>query len=405
MNITKAYPIYLIAIVYSIYELQGVLYPTGSIISQVSLFVYLAIGIYTLFMTFYKNRRVPPKVVIIWALFYLMNVICFVLSPKVVNGILYEQIGTVSTLGQFKNISAFLLTFLSIYYYTVKCRITNKTIFVIGIAFFLLSVVRFYYDRDAKMDLLGEDMIVNNTAYLLVATIPFIPFFFDRNKFLSFIILAITVTLVVQGTKRGAIVCMFASTLVFIIYSLKDAKLSFFNKLLIMVMVVAAGYFFMDSFTSNELLQARLYKTQHEGVGVREYAYVYLWDYWLNRSSTLSMVFGHGSAQTVTAWGNYAHNDWLELLINNGIVGVVLYALLFVSIIKYALGMKDDRYKLSTLLCVTIWFCQTIYSMGFTDLSGVFYTFLLGILIGNSSKEVISRSKKLRIPNAIVLKK
>ena len=41
-------------------------------------------------------------------------------------------------------------------------------------------------------------------------------------------------------------------------------------------------------------------------------------DYYLNNESIIQQIFGLGANGTLSVAGNGAHNDWVELLVNQG---------------------------------------------------------------------------------------
>ena len=155
-----------------------------------------------------------------------------------------------------------------------------------------------------------------------------------------------------------------------------------------------AGYFIYNQFLDNEYLQRRLEATLEGQSSNRDVAYSQLLDHWLNESNPLIFLFGNGTAQTISVWGNYGHNDWLELLVDNGLFGAVLYFSIFVSTILY---IKKARLvfemKTAAYLCVLILFIQSCFSMGFTGGGNGILVFLLGVIIGNN--EYVKRKKSI----------
>ena len=120
----------------------------------------------------------------------------------------------------------------------------------------------------------------------------------------------------------------------------------------------------------------------------RDVAYSQLFSHWLNETNPLLFLFGNGTAQTITVWGNYGHNDWLELLIDNGLVGTLVYFAIVVATISYIRKARLSKLnKMSAYLCVLILFMQSCFSMGFTSGENGILVFLLGIIIGNNENE------------------
>lgn len=198
----------IVGILFTLYLMQGFLYPSGSIISQSILLILLIIGL-VCFIGALLQKQLPLPVAI-FALFYVLLAFTFIISPKVVFGWKYEAIGAVNTFGQFKNISVFSLLFFLGYYITLKYNVTWKTISSVGIMFLLSSIIMFFYTKANLILEYKRENITNNGAYLLVSIIPFIPIFFQevRNKIWRILLLAAIVIIIILGSKRGAIACM-----------------------------------------------------------------------------------------------------------------------------------------------------------------------------------------------------
>lgn len=379
-------------VLFVIYFLQGILYPSGSIISQTVLLLFLIIGLFCYLKTMLRLDN--PSFVKLFILFYAILLITFLVSPKTVIGDKNEAIGIVSTFGQFKEISAFVLSFFISYIFVLKQDIDDVKVWWFGIIIFLLSLLRFFFSRDLLAE--ESEMFTNNAGYFLVAAIPYIPFIIKKKKVLGVVIAVILSALIIASAKRGAIVCLMGSLVFMIFYYLKSHKITIKRVFAILLLSAAAVMFIYYSIESNEYLMMRLDKTQEEGIGPRSIAYVALWNHWCSDTNLFTFLFGNGTAQTITVWGNYAHNDWLELLIDNGLVGVSIYLMLFVMAFIYIRKMTiGHRYKMSAYLCLIIWLSKTVFSMGYTSMMNVIFCCLLGLIMGKNEFQNRFYSKQL----------
>ena len=109
---------------FTVYYLQGALYPSGSIVSQGILLIYLLFGFFCFVKTF--GNRVTPRCIMIWSVFFLIHGLCFLISPGEVVGMKNEAIGRVATFNQFKEIATFMLTLFIGYYYSYKNKTSEK---------------------------------------------------------------------------------------------------------------------------------------------------------------------------------------------------------------------------------------------------------------------------------------
>lgn len=370
---------------FTVYYLQGALYPSGSIVSQGILLIYLLFGFFCFVKTF--GNRVTPRCIMIWSVFFLIHGLCFLISPKEVVGMKNEAIGRVATFNQFKEIATFMLTLFIGYYYSYKNNTSEKYILWFGIIFFLSSVVQYYYSLSQLMIKYGEET-TNNAGYTMLTVVPYLPIVFKRKRILGIIMAVVIVALIMWSAKRGALICLAGSAIFSLFYYLKTHKVRLKTIMVIILLSFVVGYFVYQQYLDNEYLQSRMEATMEGKSSNRDVAYSQLFNHWLNETNPLLFLFGNGTAQTITVWGNYGHNDWLELLIDNGLVGAVAYFVLFVTTISYLRKARLGKFdKMSAYLCVLILFMQSCFSMGFVEGSNGIFILLLGVIIGNNENE------------------
>lgn len=375
----------ILVVLFTVYYLQGALYPSGSIVSQGILLIYLLFGIYCFVKAF--SNRATPSCVMIWSAFFLMQGLCFLISPKEVVGMKNEAIGRVATFNQFKEIATFMLTLLIGYYYSYRNKTSEKYIFWFGIIFFLSSIVQYYYSLSQLMMKYGEET-TNNAGYMMLTVVPYLSIVFKRKRILGIIMAVVIVAFVMWSAKRGALMCLAGAALFALFYYLKTHKVRLKTILGITLLLLVVGYFVYQQYLDNEYLQSRMEATMEGKSSNRDVAYSQLFNHWLNETNPFLFLFGNGTAQTITVWGNYGHNDWLELLIDNGLVGALVYFAMFVATISYIRKARLSKLnKLSAYLCVLILFMQSCFSMGFSDGGSGVYILLLGVIIGNNEKE------------------
>lgn len=369
---------------FTVYYLQGALYPSGSIVSQGILLIYLLFGFFCFVKTF--GNRVTPRCIMIWSVFFLIHGLCFLISPKEVVGIKNEAIGRVATFNQFKEIATFMLTLFIGYYYSYKNKTSEKYILWFGIIFFLSSVVQYYYSLSQLMIKYGEET-TNNAGYTMLTVVPYLPIVFKRKRILGIIMAVVIVALIMWSAKRGALICLAGSAIFSLFYYLKTHKVRLKTIMVIILLSFVVGYFVYQQCLDNEYLQSRMEATMEGKSSNRDVAYSQLFNHWLNETNPLLFLFGNGTAQTITVWGNYGHNDWLELLIDNGLVGALVYFAMFITTISYIRKARLSKLnKMSAYLCVLILFMQSCFSMGFSDGGSGVYILLLGVIIGNNEK-------------------
>jgi O-antigen ligase len=126
-------------------------------------------------------------------------------------------------------------------------------------------------------------------------------------------------------------------------------------------------------------------------VSGRDRIYANIFNGWLESDSIMNLFFGYGFAgsRPLSGFDSYAHNDWLELLSNFGLLGVTIYFVLFYSIFKTIRNSSwgNDK-KIIFLTIMGMWFATTLFSMGYTSMGGYLNAMMLAYLLGSSKNLV-----------------
>ncbi|MBR4307919.1 MAG: O-antigen ligase family protein [Bacteroidaceae bacterium] len=378
---------YAAIVLFIVYYLQGIVYPSGNFQSQICLTLYLLIDSYCAFHSLFLERA--NTLTYTWGTFILMLSFTFLLSPKIVHGTVNEAIGDISTFSQFKESFSLSLTYFIACYVGRNGTIINKHLFFLGVLFFLLAFLRFHHTGitlEQKFD--GNIGVTNNAAYCIAVALPFLVFIYDKSKLLAGTLMVLSISLIIIGAKRGAIVCLIVIALFVLLYYFKNTKTSLRKYLIVSLLICSIGWFVNMSYQSNEYLMHRIEKTSQVGIGGREVAYTMLFDHWAREQNPIIFLFGNGTAQTVNIWGNYAHNDWLELLIDNGVLGVCIYMMLFIlTYINIYRSELDYSKKIACYCAFIIWLCQSIFSMGYTGFDNAILFLLFGLFLGGDYTE------------------
>lgn len=387
MQKKNIYPFFIV-LLFWIYYMQGIWYPTGDVISQIIIVVLIGVGLFSMLLSMISFRNL--FVVKMWFFFFVLQLLYYLISSKYVEGIINEAIGIIPTIGMMKNIAMSTMGFCIFYYYSKKHSISKQIISIIGLVFFILSIIRFSFAENVlAQDSMREDN-VNNAAYLVVAAIPFIPFIYRFNKYLGYTAIVFSIYLVIMGSKRGAVVSLFVAVTVAYIFYLVTHRFTLTRIILTTIIFVGIMFVAYYSYMSNEYLQNRIEQTETMGIGMREINYQVLWNHWKDNQSAAIILLGNGFAKTIEVCGNYAHNDWLELLTDNGLFGVAVYLLMIIYFFLFALKISDETYKLSMILFITLWVSKSVFSMGYCSMESFMYTSLAGIIVGNCSSNVQS---------------
>lgn len=369
-----------------VYFAQGVLYPEGSALSRMSLIGYILISSYYLYASVFVRNVGLFEMVLFFLL--LINVIYWSLGDKFFYGR--------PTLNSLKNYVFFIITFYAFYGLTKKRYITLRFLRVLSIFLFLISVIQFAYGGVNANNAIIDSEVVNNNAYRFVALLPIIGLTMKYGRWYLFFY-GIMMYFVILGSKRGAILVFFVGSVFAIYYLLKfsDKKNNIINSLFVLIAMGLIGYFAYDQYNSNYFLQDRISKAIAGDSSGRDYIYSAIVNGWYNSGNIWHFLLGYGFDGSRRLAGNYAHNDWLELLAGQGILGIVLYFLVFYGLIRFYL--KNIRFlnaneKNIYLAVSSMWFTQSLFSMAYANMLNFSYTICIGYLMGvayNRKKESI----------------
>ena len=371
-------------ILFVIYYSQGYLYPKGSLISQGALGLILAISLFYFIKTIVltNNKNLFYKA---WSLLVILNIIGFILTGTLSNPDHFSM---------FKGIMMSLLPFYPFYYFSQQN--TLKPIHLIRFFIFMLpiTILQYFFNAESILSerVSGNTDLVNNVSYSFVALIPFV-FFIKRKKIIASGLMLVLIFFIIQGAKRGALIAGAIGLFYYIFYqfrtvSKKNKVRSYF---LITLILIGMGYYAYTTFESNQYLISRLETIgDPDGSSGRLIIYTNILSSWYN-GSFINHLLGFGFAASLDLSGlyNFAHNDWLELLSNFGLLGVVVYIFLFYSALKFTRTSNwgTDK-KILMLAIISMWFFITLVSMAYTSSNFYIQAIIMAYLVGNESKKL-----------------
>lgn len=375
-------PLYVLFIAYFLYQLQGVLYTSGVIISQSLLFVVITIDLIYFIKSMLFKRK--DSFYYLLTVFFLLNIFGFFLW----GGDLHNQLH----FSMLKGIVLCIATFYPAYYMARIGILRGNDLLFFFFLQLIVSIVSFFYSSFLQVGSLGfDEEIVNNEAYDFVFLIPFLFLIVTKRK-LSYIILFVLIFFIIQGAKRGAIIVGTALVFIYFYNEVRNArynKRQFKNLLLVFITIGIIGYVVYKLNVNSDFLATRFESAIEGNYSGRDYIYKSIWEGWLNASHDLgSFLFGFGFAGSLQfTGGKFAHNDWLEALSNFGLVGVIIYLSLIVKgfscVLGKSWGTHEDRILLFAIM--TAWFFTSLFSMWYTSLSVLTQTMLLGYLMGKNT--------------------
>lgn len=382
-------------LLWCLYSLQGTLYTGGSIISQGILAVLLVISLY---YTIYANIKfvLPPymKMLNIMLIMFVIYGGVLLLSNEVLV-IRDDYLGAVSNKDYLKNI---FISLLPIYTFFVFAKIGQLSDSVIRkwIPIFVVIVIANFFAQQSRSLAKAEELMstqeefTNNVGYIFLAIIPLL--LFVKRTFVKYILLLVCGVFIIAAMKRGAIL-IFALTLpLFFNWTLKGISPT--KKILISVLIVvcvcAIVYYMSYMLDTSEYFQDRINNTLAGDASGRESMYPHLLRQIFYYATPLQFLFGRGAWGTLKVSNNFAHNDWLEIGINQGVLGVVIYIVYWVAFYVTTKRMRQNNQIYAVLmLTMTILFMKTMFSMSYDNML-VYTTICIGYCMAhyNSSEQL-----------------
>ena len=370
-----------------VYFSQGSLYPNGSIISKSALVLWLLIDICYFFVYISKYRLLSFERLIF--IFWFVNTCYWFFPPKVQISDWGEPL---STSNNFKSICWTFLTYYPIRYFTKKELITDKVLSFFAILMFLVFVMSFFSFRARLLYEYNRDAITNNMGYRFVSLLPLLGIF-RRPKY-TFAFIGISIYFIIMSSKRGAILCGIFAFIFLFIYSLRGVprKKKLQYSILVLGVCGLFVYLLYDVFLSNEYLMQRLSNMEagnDDSGNARINQINAIWEYVTN-GSMFYLLFGYGFDKSVMMAGNYAHNDWAELLANLGLLGCTMYFLFFIKLFNI---YRSNRKKLSSMQkymfisVVGMWLLMSMFSMGYISNTSFLFMITIAYIVSDVEKK------------------
>ena len=121
--------------------------------------------------------------------------------------------------------------------------------------------------------------------------------------------------------------------------------------------------------TSN-YFQYRIAQTQAGESSGRDELYATFYNHFLQEENPFRFLFGYGANATLKIGENFAHNDWLEIATNNGLLGLVVYLVYWIGFYVSWRRMKEHPQAfMATGMLLIILFLTSLFSMSYDSVS------------------------------------
>lgn len=377
-NSIKSNVVILYFILWVIYNLQGVLYASGSVISRAVLLIILLWSIVLAFKVTLSPLKIPSflKSVNVFLIFTTIYGVLLIISGRELY-ITEGMIAKVPNIEYLKNIYISLLPFYVFYYYSVHGKLTSRHVLLFSICLLLVGILNFYHSRAESIMLAAQRGIIRdgftlNVGYDFLALMPLL-LFWKRRPLIQFSLLLCCVIYIVMSMKRGAILIAVLCFIYFLYSMFKTSRGStrVGIVLLSLAAIIVSAILVNDLLQTNEYFVSRIEQTLEGDSSNRDELYSTYFNHFITESSFLKFFLGNGANATLSIGYNYAHNDWLEIAINNGLLGIIIYMWYYISL--FTDYMREKKYNLVyadvILMALIIMFTSSLFSMSYASLN------------------------------------
>ena len=258
------------------------------------------------------------------------------------------------------------------YVFTKQGHLTEQKLKVFFCAFLLVAIMEYFaYEQKAASLMLVStseyDEITNNTTYYFVALLPFV-FLFNQKPILQYLLIACILGFVVSGMKRGAILISSLLLVWFVIRTMHNSstKKRLWVICLLLLFLFIGIHFVENLYNTSDYFQMRMEDTMEGKSSGRDRLYSTYWNHYINNDNIFQFLFGEGAFHTVNILNLKAHNDWLELLIDCGLCGVIIYFIYWNSFFRLLQRNKVNPLYYSIIgACFLYTLIRTFFSREF----------------------------------------
>jgi len=370
-NTKTSFHVYLL--LWIVYSLNGILYPPASILARLSLliiFLMSTMDALVVIMKFDKCSYIKGLNFLL--LVFTVYGLYFIFIDKEV--IITKHNEVVPHYVWLKTIYIALLPFYSFLKYSIKGCITKKTLIKLLPILLILCIVKFVENQYNLQDDMAMDQegVTNNMGYHFVALLPFV-FLLDKNKIQQYALLLFIFAFTLLSVKRGAILISVLCILWFLFnnirYSNKRHKLYVILGAIIIGAVL--GLIVLSFIRNNAYFSYRLEDTMSGDSSERDWMYSFMIEWYLDNNTITGLLLGNGPYTSIKLMGLPAHNDWLEIALAQGLLGIIVYVIYWFSLLKTALKLKKKEFNNAFCISVTffiIYFVKTFFSMSYSSI-------------------------------------
>lgn len=343
----------------------GHTYFENSLITKYAQFLVDAIGVYTMVMCVFLQKTLDKytrRLVCSLSLFILLTTIYVVVTPSVyVSNTDYDFHGWFPATALYKVEMACLLSFFPAVYFSKRNLLQDTQMKVLFIVTWLFATLSYFSYMSYLQDLNEAMFVINNMSYIVLSASALI---FFAKKPVALVYIGVTFILILLSAKRSALIGFATMAAIYIWHILKESKVShsMYKNIVLILLLSAVLYMLLaDNSDATNFMLSRLEK---DGTNLSNRDNI--WKAIMTRyadGNIFNILFGLGYNVSVETVGNFAHNDWIEILSSMGPFGVYIYALIYlIPIARIRNSKQNTAYRMTIVICLAQLFIHSLSS-------------------------------------------
>ncbi len=302
-------------------------------------------------------------------------------------------------------IKTILPIFVFYYFYKAAYKIGDSKLFVISLLLLLVTMLYTYFVHyQSMLFLLNVNVWSTNSSYFLLYILP-VFFCFDKKWIKVGAFIAVGAAIILSSKRGGTLSLLFglfAYLFVNQILRKGDGKI---GRYIIFIIIITVSAYALSIIMLNDDIHivSRMSKISETGGNGRDEIWIDVLQM-LENSNIANILFGHGY-NTVLAHSKHhlsAHNDFLEIFYDNGIIVLILYILFHVNLIKSFVKMAREGSKYAAPLAlsyVAFLINSNVSHIFFYDYYLLVFAVTWGISYGLYQKEKVEKERTLYYPD------
>lgn len=378
--------LYLYLLLWFMYELQGLFWTEGNIFSLAIIMMLTMISFVYVVKVNIDFRERPlffTSLNLLLIMFTIYGILFMIEGPR-----FSVRVKTLEPYIYLKAIYNSLLPLYLFYYFARKGILTHALLQKLAILFFFMAIASFlHYEENAKLAYLNlgieKEHIVNYKCYAMLSLFAVLSVY-HKYPWVQCLGIICLMSFIFFGMKRGAILIGFGCTVWYAVELTKRAmgKRSLWVVMVLVVTIVILACLVGYLLETNELFMKRYQLTVEGNTSGRDLLFHAFYYHFIYNTDAWQFFFGSGAYATLSVSINTAHNDWLELAINQGVLGLSLYLFFWYSFFRSWKLMDRNHYTNFTFgLLILICFLKTFFSRTYSDMD-IYTTCMLGYCLG-----------------------